>query len=228
MVGLFQDLLENGRFFLINSGRAGLRGLYSLLGNISFWRILTGIAVLAALFAWGRYLRFKGQLSIRKLKRLNRLRKSEESLARSGLILNPSLSGSLTNRGKREALVDLAEIVGPLREHMRALKENTLTDTKVYNAIFKKSLVLQKEFANRVHPVALTGIGISTDPLSKEYDEAINQLLKEREKEKIGEKMKKILKRMFRRIPQIPKRKKVRTIAPSEAGGESKSAAAGS
>lgn len=215
MIGMFQSLLESGGLFLVNLGKAGVRELNLLLGNVLFWRILTGIVVIVALFAWGKYLKFKSRFSIRKLKRLNRLRRSEQSLTRSGLILNPSLSGSLSRRGKREALSDLAEIVGPLRDSLKLLKQNALKDTKIYNDTFKEALVLQREFANQVHTVALTGIDISTDPFNEEYDEAINQL-KVRKSDKAREGIKLFLKKIFQWIPGRKKVSKPVSVAPSE------------
>lgn len=201
MIGAFQFLLESGRLFLVNLGKAGLRELNLLLGNVLFWRILTGIAVIVALFTWGKYLRFKARFSIRKLKRLNRLRKPEKGLARSGLILNPSLTDSLSARGEREARLDLAEIAGPLRENLIILKQKNLKDTKLFNRTYKEAVYLQKEFANRIHSVALAGIGISTDPSNKEYDEAITQLKAEQSEKLLKGRVKLFFKKIFGWIP---------------------------
>lgn len=154
-----------------------LRWFYSLPGNIIFWQVTTWIVTLVVLFLGLVHLHFKWRLSIARLKRVNRLRKSQRKLAKSGMNWDKILSGSQGEKARKEALLDLAEkVVLELREERDLLEENNFKTTEEYNKTFNKAVKLRKEFASHLYSLARAGIVVPTDIMDKAYDSPVREI----------------------------------------------------
>jgi hypothetical protein len=180
--------------FFIGLGKAGARKMLLLSGSILFWQVLSVILILVVLFLIVVILYSRWRLSIKRLKRVNRLRKSQARLAKSGMSWDRLLSESQRRRAEKEAILDLLDGgVLKLRENLELLEKNGIENGRLYNKIHNETVKLIKEFANRIHPLILARIDVPLDIFDEKYTQAVERVekptsaeekKKEREKEK--------------------------------------------
>jgi len=150
------------------------RTFFLALTEVWFWQLVSGVLFILCLgLIVYRPWRYSGR---KYLKRLSKLRKSQNSFINSGMNWDKSLSDSQLEEARKLALLDLAELLVPLRENLNSLRHDAIRNVKEYNKKFVKVIRQKKKFSSAVYAVGLAGIDVPSDPLNSIYDEAIEKL----------------------------------------------------